>query len=219
MPLAAVESRFDDTVLPLVDPHGLKLALVEPSRHPRTEWTPWDESPVPPDHQIRGLYGAQIWERDLTPSTSFLTRVLGMTRLGDAHGWVRYAFDGASGVLDLQERPLDRPGAWGVGSVHHLAWRVDDEAHQQRVRAAVLEAGGAPTPVIDRFWFKSVYFREPGGVLFELATDGPGFAVDEDPAHLGEMLVLPPFLESQRAEIERVLPVLRMPDAAPGTAR
>jgi glyoxalase family protein len=219
VPLAAVKSRFDDTVLPLVDPHGLRLALVEPARHPRSEWPPWDDSPVPPDHQIRGLYGARIWERDLTPSASFLTRVLGMTRLGDAHGWVRYGFDGASGVLDLQERPLDRPGAWGVGSVHHLAWRVDDEAHQQRVRAEVLEAGGEPTPVIDRFWFKSVYFREPGGVLFELATDGPGFAVDEDPAHLGETLVLPPFLEPQRAEIERVLPVLRMPDAVLGKAR
>ena len=219
VPLGAVQSRFDDTALPLVDPHGLKLALVEPARHPRTEWTPWDESSVPSDHQIRGLYGAQIWERDLARSTSFLTGVLGMTRLGDAQGWVRYGFDGAAGVLDLQERPLDRPGAWGVGSVHHLAWRVDDDAHQQRVRTAVLESGGAPTPVIDRFWFKSVYFKEPGGVLFELATDGPGFAVDEDPAHLGEALVLPPFLEPQRAEIVRVLPVLRMPEPAAGNAR
>jgi glyoxalase family protein len=218
LPLAAVESRFDDTVLRLVDPHGLRLALVEPARHARTEWTPWDESPVPSDHQIRGLYGAQIWERDLTPSTSFLTDVLGMTRLGDAQGWVRYGFESASGVLDLQEHPLDRPGAWGVGSVHHLAWRVDDDAHQQRMRAAVIEAGIAPTPVIDRFWFKSVYFREPGGVLFELATDGPGFTVDEEPARLGEALVLPPFLESRRAEIERVLPILHMPDPA-GNAR
>ena len=73
--------------------------------------------------------------------------------------------------------------------------------------------GGSPTPVIDRFWFKSVYFQEPGGVLFELATDGPGFAVDEDPAHLGETLVLPPFLERQRDQIEKVLPELTMPTA------
>ena len=75
---------------------------------------------------------------------------------------------------------MQRRGAWGVGSVHHLAWRVDDEAHQLAVRAQVEAAGGQPTPVIDRFWFKSVYFKEPGGVLFELATDGPGFAVDEE---------------------------------------
>ena len=100
--------------------------------------------------------------------------------------------------------------------MHHLAWRVDDEAHQARVRAQVEAAGAQPTPVIDRFWFKSVYFREPGGVLFELATDGPGFAVDEDAAHLGETLVLPPWLEAHRAAIERVLPSLdaRSPAAA-----
>jgi glyoxalase family protein len=95
-----------------------------------------------------------------------------------------------------------------VGSVHHLAWRVDDEAHQLEVRSRVEHGGGHATPVIDRFWFKSVYFKEPGGVLFELATDGPGFAVDEDAAHLGETLVLPPWLEVQRQAIEQALPTL-----------
>jgi glyoxalase family protein len=95
--------------------------------------------------------------------------------------------------------------------VHHLAWRVDDEAHQLEVRSVVESAGSAATPVIDRFWFTSVYFKEPGGVLFELATEGPGFAVDEDRAHLGETLVLPPWLEPAREEIERGLPRLTMP--------
>ena len=98
------------------------------------------------------------------------------------------------------------PGA--SGSVHHLAWRVDDEAHQLAVRRQVESSGRQPTPVIDRFWFKSVYFQEPGGVLFELATDGPGFAVDEDREHLGETLVLPPWLESARSRIESALPKL-----------
>jgi glyoxalase family protein len=93
--------------------------------------------------------------------------------------------------------------------VHHLAWRVDDEVHQLAVRGQVEAAGGQATPVIDRFWFKSVYFKEPGGVLFELATDGPGFAVDEDRAHLGEALVLPPWLEPARRRIEAVLPPLK----------
>jgi glyoxalase family protein len=88
---------------------------------------------------------------------------------------------------------------------------VDDEAHQLEVRESVLEKGARPTPVIDRFWFKSVYFLEPGGVLFELATEGPGFAVDEDRAHLGETLVLPPWLEPKRAEIEATLPKLVAP--------
>ena len=101
--------------------------------------------------------------------------------------------------------------------MHHLAWRVDDEEHQAHVRAQVDAGGADPTPVIDRFWFKSVYFREPGGVLFELATDGPGFAVDEQAAHLGETLVLPPWLEAQRAAIERALPPLTF--ASPAHAK
>ena len=114
-------------------------------------------------------------------------------------------------MLDVRETPGERRGSWGVGAVHHLAWRVDDDQHQLAVRARVEAAGGRATPVIDRFWFRSVYFKEPGGVLFELATDGPGFAVDEDAAHLGETLVLPPFLERMREHIESSLPVLTMP--------
>ena len=93
----------------------------------------------------------------------------------------------------------------GVGSVHHVAFRVPDDAAEQRAQHEVRAAGGQVTPVIDRFWFKSIYFREPGGALFEIATDGPGFTVDEDPATLGERLILPPFLEAHRAEIERAL--------------
>jgi glyoxalase family protein len=122
---------------------------------------------------------------------------------------------GKSGAyVDLQEMPSGRRGAWGTGSIHHIAWRVDDEAHQLEVRACVLAEGARPTPVIDRFWFRSVYFLEPGGVLFELATDGPGFAVDEDRAHLGETLVLPPWLEARRAEIEATVPKLGVPRLA-----
>lgn len=209
--LQSIETRFGDRALPFIDPHGLRVALVEPARNPRQEFTPWDLSPVPADHQIRGLYGAQLWERQASVTATFLTTVLGFVPLGTESAWTRYGFERASGVVDIQEVPNARRGQWGVGSVHHLAWRVDDEQHQLRVRDDVENAGGNATPVIDRFWFKSVYFQEPGGVLFELATDGPGFAVDEDPAHLGETLVLPPFLEPHRAEIERVLPALRMP--------
>jgi glyoxalase family protein len=206
-----VEVRFGDKTLPLTDPHGLRLALVEAARNPRTEFSPWEGSAVAPERQVRGLYGAQVWERQLLPTARFLIDALGFTRLGEEGGWTRYGFERASGIIDVQETPNARHGAWGIGSVHHLAWRVTDEEHQIRVRDAVEAAGGQATPVIDRFWFKSVYFKEPGGVLFELATDGPGFAVDEEPAHLGEALVLPPFLESHRGEIEKVLPPLKMP--------
>jgi glyoxalase family protein len=205
------EERFGDRVLPLIDPHGLRVALVEAARNARTEFTPWDQSPVPAERQVRGLYGAQLWERSTASTARFLTTVLGFVELGAENGWTRYGFEHPSGVVDIREVPEARRGQWGVGSVHHLAWRVNDDEHQLQVREAVEQAGGRATPVIDRFWFKSVYFQEPGGVLFELATDGPGFAVDEDPAHLGETLVLPPFLEPHRAEIERALPTLTTP--------
>jgi glyoxalase family protein len=203
----AIEQRFGDPTLPLVDPHGLRLALVERAAG-RPGFAPWRGSPVPSERQIRGLFGAQLWERDAARSAQFLTAVLGCRQLGAENGWTRYGFEEAAGVVDIRDAPEPRRGAWGSGSVHHIAWRVRDEAEQLAVREQVLGAGAVPTEVIDRFWFKSVYFREPGGVLFELATDGPGFAVDEDPAHLGEQLVLPPWLEPARGEIERSLPRL-----------
>jgi glyoxalase family protein len=138
---------------------------------------------------------------------------MGFTRIGEEDGWTRWGIDGGgSGArIDLAARPDAHRGAWGTGSIHHLAWRVDDDAHELALREAVEQAGARPTPVIDRFWFHSVYFREPGGVLFELATDGPGFAVDESPEHLGEALVLPPWLEPERNAIEAVLPPLVYP--------
>jgi glyoxalase family protein len=214
--VSAVETRFGDRTLPVVDPHGLQLTLVERSSGPERRFTPWDGSPVPAERQVRGLYGARVWEREAAPTDAFLVEALGFRRLGTESGWTRYGFEDAAGVLDVRETPGERRGAWGVGSVHHLAWRVDDDQHQQVVRASVERAGGRATPVIDRFWFKSVYFKEPGGVLFEIATDGPGFAVDEDPVHLGESLVLPPWLETARSQIEQVLPPLVMPQTSVG---
>jgi glyoxalase family protein len=205
----AIETRFGERTLSLVDPHGLRLALVESASSSGRSFSPWGHSTVEPDHQVRGLYSAQIWERGLAPTTTFLTSVLGFKKIAEENGWTRFGFDGATGVLDIRETPEERRGAWGVGSVHHLAWRVDDETHQLAVRGQVETAGRQATPVIDRFWFKSVYFQEPGGVLFELATDGPGFAVDEDREHLGETLVLPPWLESSRRSIEAALPPLK----------
>jgi glyoxalase family protein len=213
-PVGAIERRFGDVVLPLIDPHGLKLALVGSAAARSRRFTPWDGSTVPAERQVRGLYGAQLWEREAEPTTTFLTAVLGFERLGSENGWTRFGFEHAAGVVDIRETPEGRRGAWGVGSVHHLAWRVDDADHQMAVRARVESAGARPTPVIDRFWFKSVYFKEPGGVLFELATDGPGFAVDEDQAYLGETLVLPPWLEPHRQRIEQVLPTLTLHEPA-----
>jgi glyoxalase family protein len=207
---AAVESRFGESTLSVTDPHGLSIALVE-AREPRRNFAAWSGSTVPAERQIRGLHGARLWERDPAATARFLMETLGFRKLAEEGPWIRYGFEGDVGIVDVRESPEARRGAWGVGSVHHLAWRVTDDEHQAVVRTAVEVAGARPTPVIDRFWFRSVYFLEPGGVLFELATDGPGFTVDEDPAHLGETLVLPPWLEPSRAKIEAGLPPLRPP--------
>jgi len=207
--VSPLESRFGQTVLPLRDPHGLHVALVESKDSLGRTFAAWDQSPIPKEHQIRGLESARLVERDLVRTSSFLTEAMGFTHAGTENGWHRYdVAGGKSGAyVDLYESPTSGRGAWGTGSIHHLAWRVDDEAHQLDVRQRVQEGGSRPTPVIDR----SVYFPEPGGVLFELATEGPGFAVDEDPAHLGETLVLPPWLEPERAQIAAVLPPLQTP--------
>ena len=204
-----VEVRFGTRYLPFTDPHGLGLALAL-TDDPR-EFAPWPDSPVPSTYQVRGLHGVRLWERDLSLTDRFLTSGLGFSKAGEEGGWHRYTVgDGGSGrQLDVRELPGERQGTWGIGSVHHIAWRVPDDQTQRAAQDRVQAAGRQPTDVIDRFWFKSVYFREPGGALFEIATDGPGFAVDEAPDALGTTLVLPPWLEPSRSRIEAALPALR----------
>ncbi|UCH27293.1 MAG: ring-cleaving dioxygenase, partial [Trueperaceae bacterium] len=216
--VASPVERFGERSLPFRDPHGLELALVEIDE-PRP-FSPWQLSPVPAEKQILGLHGVRLWERELERTTEFLTEVMGFEALGQDNGWHRYrvAADGkgASGhLLDIRPVPDGRRGHWGTGSVHHVAWSVRDLDHERALRQRVALAGRRPSDVIDRFWFQSVYFMEPGGVLFELATEGPGFAVDEAPEHLGERLILPPWLEPHRSQIEAALPPLRSPDRAP----
>jgi glyoxalase family protein len=211
IPTDPVETRFGERSLPLRDLHGQDLALVETADE--RLFTPWAESPVPAEQQICGLHSARLWERSLEKTSRFLTEGLGFSRVGADQEWVRFGVQGGSSgaTIDIRELPDTRMGEWGVGTVHHIAWRVADDVEQLEVRQRVIEAGGRPTAVIDRFWFKSIYFREPGGVLFEIATDGPGFALDEDPSHLGEQLILPPWLESYRQPIEDALPKLNIP--------
>ena len=204
-----IEARRGARAMPLADPHGLALALVE-TGDPRV-FTPWEKSAVPANRQIMGLHSVRLLERDLRLTSSFLTETLGFKDMGEDGGWHRFGLgDGGSGRhLEIRELPEVPRGQWGVGSMHHVAWRVPDDATEITVRERVALAHRRPTEVIDRFWFKSVYFLEPGGVLFELATDGPGFAVDEEKEALGERLVLPPWLEASRGEIENALPKLK----------
>jgi glyoxalase family protein len=206
-----IRAHFGERHLALRDPHGLALALVEaPDPFP---FTPHAASSVPESEQIRALHGAAATVRDLDETGEFLSGVLGFQRIAQEGDVVRFALPGApeggaGHLLDLRGDRHGRRGAWGVGSVHHLAWTVRDAAHQEALRSAVAAAGRRPSEAIDRFWFRSVYFMEPGGLLFELATAGPGFAVDEAPEALGERLILPPWLEVHRARIEAVLPDL-----------
>ncbi|HEY7214018.1 MAG TPA: ring-cleaving dioxygenase [Thermoanaerobaculia bacterium] len=203
------DRSFGENTLRFRDPHGLGLFLTEAAGTP--EFAPWQQSPVPEQHQIRGFHAVRLWERELAATARFLGEALGFESMGEEAGWHRFGVDGGgSGKwLDVRELPAERRGSWGTGAVHHVAFRVADGEEQLGVRQRVLAAGSQPTPVIDRFWFQSVYFKEPGGVLFEIATEGPGFSVDEDPDHLGERLILPPWFEPQRQRIEAMLPPLR----------
>ncbi|HEU4748896.1 MAG TPA: ring-cleaving dioxygenase [Gemmatimonadaceae bacterium] len=209
-----IESRRGSTALPLKDPHGLPLALVETGDD--REFTPWLESPVPQTHQILGLHSVRLWERDLALTSSFLTETLGFEPMGAEGEWSGFSLHGGGSgrYLEIREMPETARGQWGAGGVHHVAWRVPDEATELEARERIALARRRPTPVIDRFWFKSVYFLEPGGVLFEVATDGPGFTADEAVSALGEQLVLPPWLEARRDDIEAGLPPLRPPASA-----
>jgi glyoxalase family protein len=212
--------RFGERLITFADPHGLRLALVETSD--AREFTPWPASPVPESRQIRGLHGVRLLERRAAPTIELLTNTLGFEEIGQEDGWRRFALAGSrSGrIVDVREAPAERQGTWGTGSVHHIAWRVPDDATELQVQSRLQLAGRRPTSVIDRFWFKSVYFKEPGGALFEIATDGPGFGVDEAMHELGARLVLPPWLEPQRAAIESSLPRLRDPEpVAQGSGR
>jgi glyoxalase family protein len=195
------------------DPDGLRVAIVaEADSRP---YVAWDDSPVPTVHQIRGICGAQMVVHAFGATERVLTEILGFTREDDADSRRRYRVGQPSGlgygVLEVVASPDAPRGRWGQGCMHHLAWRVRDEAHLSALRERIAHAGMQPTQIIDRFWFKSVYFREPGGVIFELATDGPGFGVDEPSDSLGERLVLPPWLEPRRAEIEANLPPIDDP--------
>jgi glyoxalase family protein len=210
------------------DPEGQRLELVDDGGAPGG--TPWEGSPVPPEAFIRGLHGVTLTVDDLEPTAWLLTDVLGFRRIRDD------APDGAAGQtvvfetgpggpgteVRVEQRPEAPPGVVGSGGVHHVAFRAPDGDTQRRWRERIAAARVPVTPIVERYYFKSIYFREPGGVLFEIATDGPGFATDEDAAHLGERLALPPFLEPRRAEIEAgLLPLPTGPSdrSARGTPR
>jgi glyoxalase family protein len=211
VPFEGPSRRFDEQVLTFRDPDGLLLELVATPRADRS--LPWRDGPVPPDHAVRGVHGVTIWEDGDTGTAALLTDTLGLRPAGDVESRMRFesASEGTGTVVDLRRAPGFWSGASGVGTVHHVAFRAASPAQQEERRAEIERLGLGPTGVIDRRYFQSVYFREPGGVLFEIATDGPGFTVDESPAELGTRLQLPPSLEAERVRIAGGLPPVHLP--------
>jgi glyoxalase family protein len=197
----------DRAWISFTDPEGQRLELVVDGGAP--DGTSWAASPVPPEHQVRGLFGVTLVSAQPQATADLLVELMGFRATAERQlpdGGHQQRFEVADGGPGTEVRlELPAHATWarqGRGGVHHVAFRVPDDAAQREWRERVASAGLRPTPVIDRFYFKSVYFREPGGNLFEIATDGPGFTADEPLEHLGDHLALPPFLEPRRAEIE-----------------
>ncbi|KAB0677386.1 ring-cleaving dioxygenase [Aureimonas leprariae] len=204
-----IAKRFGETVLAFKDPDGTRLALVAV---PGAESEPgWSDGAIPTEHAIRGFHSVSLLLEEAAPTTGILTDVFGFREIGAEGTTTRFAVEGGAvgGIVDIRAvggflKP--RPGA---GSVHHIAFRAADDAEQETMVKRLAENHGIrTTEQRDRNYFRSVYFREPGHVLFEIATDAPGFAVDEPADALGRELKLPAGLEAHRAEIEAVLPAI-----------
>lgn len=207
VPHEAVTKRFGETVLSFKDPDGMRLALVavpgigdEPA---------WDGGDVAVQHAIRGFHSVSLLLREAAPTGAILTDVFGFSEVGKEGSTIRFKADGTQigGIVDIRVAGDFLAGRQGGGSVHHIAFRAaDDEAEFEMKRMLAENHGIRTTDQMDRNYFRSLYFREPGGVLFEIATDIPGFAVDEPAASLGQSLKLPPQYEARRKDIEAVLP-------------
>jgi glyoxalase family protein len=209
--------RGEHTLLTFFDADDLQIELVACPEADGRE--PWAGGPVPEAYALRGLYGVTLVEENLEQSADLLTPTLGFQYLGEMPN-NRYRFRMGQGsnraYVDLLVLPRMAAGRMGIGAIHHVAWRTPDPAGQLRCRETLTGLGYRVTPVLDRQYFRSIYFQEPGGVRFEIATDGPGFTIDEDPASLGTALQLPPHLAPQRAAIANRLPALRLPETYSG---
>lgn len=204
----APRRRFGDPVLSFSDSDGTKLALVGVSGAELED--AWSNGDIPAEHAIRGFHGVELLLDNGARTAAVLRDVLGFDSAGQDDGVQRFrGSEAVGGFIDIHEAKGFLPGRLGRGSVHHIAFRAADDASQAAMaQKLIADHGLAPTAQLDRQYFRSVYFREPGGVLFEIATDAPGFAVDEPVETLGHDLKLPPFLEARRKAIEAVLPPL-----------
>lgn len=200
--------RFEEVYIEFSDPDGLKLEIVLADQ--AAAFQPWTRSPVPVDLQLRGFHSVTLSESGYERTQALLTHQMGWTLLKEGAGRFRYQAptQEPAALIDVVCQPGGRHGLPGTGTVHHIAFRVDDDAAQVAWRKTLVELGYNLSPVMDRSYFHSIYYREPGGILFEIATNPPGFAVDEPLDSLGSALKLPAQYERMRKEIEAALPSL-----------
>lgn len=214
----SLTTRFDEDALRFRDPDGLIIELIA---HDGGVGAPWDGGPIPVEHATRGFHSVTLTETSLDGTSSTFLDTMNFDATHEQDG--RYRFEVGEGGLgrsiDVVVDPSAPRGLTAAGTVHHIAWRVEDEQTQLGWRQQIAEQGHQVTDILDRQYFRSIYFREPGGVLLEIATDPPGFTADEPLLELGRQLKLPPWLEPSREAIAANLPTLRLPDEpVPGGA-
>ena len=221
--------RFEnEQVISFHDPDGLELELVAHNYAQNRTKNVWKKGPIPIEHAIRGFYSVSLSEEEHERTASVLTAELGFLPTRQEGNHFRYEISTASfsneqreqqekegvrgaNIVDVVSLPYRRRAAIGIGSVHHVAWRTPTDERQKVLRKNLIKVGLNATPVIDRLYFHSVYFHEPGGVLFEIATNPPRFTIDERIEELGTHLTLPEWLEPMRKDIEKALPKVKLP--------
>ena len=211
-------TRWEEESLVFYDPDGMQLELV--AHLGAEETAAWKNGPIPVEFATRGFYGVMLALRDKTRTATLLTETMGFTLLREEGNRSRYiaGTQGAARILDILTLPDVPAGGVGVGSVHHVAWRTATDEQQEWWQEQLTRQRFQVSPVMDRQYFHSIYFREPGGVLFEIATDQPGFTADEPLETLGTSLRLPDWLEAQRTKIQNGLLPLKLPQIAEASA-
>ena len=206
--------RFGEKVIAFSDPDGMGVELVATANS--KDDRAFEAGPIPLQFAIRGFHSATLSEADKGPTARLLTDTMGFKLIAQDGNRFRYAADSGESarLVDVLHLPDERHGRVLVGSVHHIAWRTPDDAQQGAWLDELSKLHYGVSPVMDRKYFHSIYYREPGNILFEIATDPPGFAVDEAAETLGTHLVLPSWLEPERARLEAVLPPLTLPGVA-----
>ncbi|MED3648935.1 ring-cleaving dioxygenase [Heyndrickxia sporothermodurans] len=196
--------RFNEESILFKDPHGLLLEIVEREEGKTSEWT---VGQINSEVGIKGFAGATLFSSSPNQTIRLIEENLGLKKVGEDEEYIRFKSEADIGnIIDVKRTPYGSRGKMGVGTVHHIAWRTKDDEEQIQWQTYLNELGYQVTPVQDRNYFNSVYFRETGGILFEIATDPPGFMIDEPVDNLGDKLMLPPRYEMYRERLETVLP-------------